>query len=54
MPLRSIDRAEVIDLLIDGREGIGHQDATIAHLVVSSGKGIVIVVNKSDLMDSEQ
>lgn len=50
--LRSIERAEVIDLLIDGQEGIGHQDATIAHLVVSSGKGIVIVVNKSDLMDS--
>ena len=50
--LRSIERADVIDLVIDGREGIGHQDATIAHLVVSSGKGIGIVVNKWDLMDA--
>ena len=50
--LRSIERAEVIDLVIDGREGIGHQDATIAHLAVSSGKGIGIVVNKWDLMDA--
>lgn len=50
--LRSIERADVINLVIDGREGIGHQDATIAHLVVSSGKGIAIVVNKWDLMDT--
>lgn len=50
--LRSIERADVVNLVIDGREGIGHQDATIAHLVVSTGKGIGIIVNKWDLMDS--
>ncbi len=50
--LRSIERADVINLVIDGAEGVGHQDATIAHLVVSSGKGIGIVVNKWDLMDA--
>ncbi len=49
--LRSIERADVTNLVIDGREGIGHQDATIAHLVTSTGKGIGIVVNKKDLMD---
>lgn len=50
--LRSIERADVVNLVIDGKEGVGHQDATIAHLVVSAGKGIGIVVNKWDLMDA--
>src|SRR5208283_236474 len=50
--LRSIERADVVNLVIDGKEGVGHQDATIAHLVVSAGKGIGIVVNKWDLMDT--
>ena len=49
--LRSVERADVVNLVIDGEEGVGHQDATIAHLVVSTGKGIGIVVNKRDLMD---
>jgi GTPase len=50
--VRSIERADVVNLVIDGKEGIGHQDATIAHLVVSSGKGIAIIVNKRDLMEA--
>jgi len=49
--LRSIERADVVNLVIDGKEGVGHQDATIAHLVVTNGKGIGIIVNKRDLMD---
>ena len=49
--LRSIERSDVVNLVIDGRLGIGHQDGTIAHFIVSSGKGIGIVVNKRDLMD---
>jgi GTPase len=50
--LRSIERADVVNLIIDGKEGVGHQDATIAHLVVSTGKGLGIIVNKRDLMDT--
>jgi GTP-binding protein len=49
--IRSIERADVVNLVMDGKEGIGHQDATIAHLVVTQGKGIGIIVNKRDLMD---
>lgn len=49
--VRSVERADVVNVVIDGREGIGHQDATITHLIVSLGKGIVIIVNKRDLMD---
>jgi GTP-binding protein len=49
--LRSIERADVVNLVIDGSEGIGHQEGAIAHLVVTSGRGIAILVNKHDLMD---
>ncbi len=51
--LRSIERADVVNLVIDGQIGIGHQDGTIAHFIVSAGKGIGIVVNKQDLMDRD-
>jgi len=50
--LKSIERADVVNLILDGKEGIGHQDATIAHLVVSTGKGIAVIVNKRDLMET--
>ncbi|HME44393.1 MAG TPA: ribosome biogenesis GTPase Der [Syntrophorhabdales bacterium] len=49
--IRSIERADVVNLVIDALEGVAHQDATIAHLVVEKGKGIVLVVNKWDLID---
>jgi GTPase len=49
--IRSIERADVINLVVDGREGIGHQEGSIAHLIISTGKGIGIIVNKRDLMD---
>ncbi|HEY3278656.1 MAG TPA: ribosome biogenesis GTPase Der [Syntrophorhabdaceae bacterium] len=48
--LRTIERATVVNLVLDAAEGISHQDASIAHLVVSQGKGICVVVNKWDLM----
>ncbi len=51
--LRSIERADVVNLVIDGQLGIGHQDGAIAHFIVSTGKGIGIVVNKRDLMDRD-
>jgi GTP-binding protein len=51
--LRSIERADVVNLVIDGQIGIGHQDGTIAHFIVSTGKGIGIVVNKRDLMERD-
>ncbi len=51
--LRSIERADVVNLVIDGSVGIGHQDGTIAHFIVSTGRGIGIVVNKRDLMERD-
>jgi GTPase len=48
--IHSIDRAKVINLVIDAEEGVTHQDAGIAHTVVSRGKGLCIVINKWDLL----
>ena len=48
--IKSIERADVVNLIIDGEEGAGHQDAGIAHLIIARGKGMCIVVNKWDLV----
>jgi len=48
--IRSIERANVVNLVIDGQEGVGHQEGSIAHLIISRGKGLCVVVNKWDLV----
>lgn len=48
--LRSIDRANVVNLIIDAKEGASHQDAAIAHTILTRGKGMCIVMNKWDLI----
>jgi len=48
--LRAIDRADVALLLIDAVEGITDQDAHIASYILEEAKGVVIVVNKWDLI----
>jgi GTPase len=47
--IRSVERADVVNIVIDTAEGVGRQDAIISHLVVSRGKGICIVMNKWDM-----
>ncbi len=51
--IRSVERADVANLVIDAQEGIAHQDAGIAHLVVEKGKGIALVINKWDLIEGK-
>ncbi len=51
--IRSIERAHVVNLIIDAKEGAGHQDGSITHLILSRGKGLCIVINKWDLMEDE-
>ena len=48
--LKTIEKANVVNLVIDAEEGVSHQDASIAHLIVAQGKGICLVVNKWDLV----
>ena len=51
--LRAIQRSDVVLLLIDAVDGITAQDAHIAGYVVEEARGVVIVVNKWDLIEKD-
>ena len=46
--LQAIEAANVVMLVLDAHEGLADQDATLAGLIVDSGRALVIVVNKWD------
>ena len=52
--LRALERADVVILVIDASEGVLAQDQHIAGYAVDGGKGVVIVVNKWDLLPAEE
>ncbi len=47
---RAIDRCDVAVLMIDGIEGITAQDTHIAGYIHEAAKGIIVVINKWDLV----
>jgi len=49
--LRAIRFAEVVVLLVDATQPLEKQDLQIAHMVAEEGRGLVIAVNKWDLVD---
>jgi len=51
--IRSIEESDVCFLMIDAVDGIEAQDMTIFNLAKKRNKGIVILVNKWDLMEKE-
>jgi len=51
--LRSVDRGDVIIHLLDGPEGITSQDAQILAYTLQRGKGMVLAVNKWDLIPKD-
>lgn len=51
--IAAIERSDVCLLMIDAVEGVTEQDKKIAGLAHESGKGIIIVVNKWDLVEKE-
>jgi GTP-binding protein len=48
---RAIERADICCLMIDGVEGLQNQDLKIATLAWEAGRGLIIVVNKWDLVE---
>jgi GTP-binding protein len=51
---RAIERANICVLLIDATEGEFHnQDLTIANLAWEAGRGLIVVVNKWDLVEKD-
>lgn len=51
--VRAIEYADVCMLLIDATIGIESQDVNIFHLIERNRKGVVVLVNKWDLVDKE-
>lgn len=51
--IAAIERSDVCLLMIDATEGVTDQDKKIAGLAHEAGKGIIVVVNKWDLVEKE-
>jgi GTP-binding protein len=51
--IKAMDEADVCLLLLDAGKGITAQDLSIFSLAVKKGKGIVVLVNKWDLVEKE-
>lgn len=49
----AVERCDVAILVIDAQEGITEQDAKIAGIAHERGKGIIIAVNKWDLIEKD-
>jgi GTP-binding protein len=52
--IKALDEADVCMLLLDAGKGIGAQDLSIFALAVKKGKGIVVLVNKWDLIEDKK
>jgi len=51
--VKAVDEADVCMLLLDAEKGIAAQDLSIFAMAVKKGKGIVVLVNKWDVMPKE-
>lgn len=51
--IRTIENSDVCLLMIDGTRGIETQDVNIFQLVVKNRKGVVVLVNKWDLVEKD-
>ncbi|MBO4996916.1 MAG: ribosome biogenesis GTPase Der [Lachnospira sp.] len=47
----AVERADIVVLLIDATEGVTEQDAKIAGIAHERGKGMIVAVNKWDLLE---
>lgn len=51
--ISAVDESDVCILLLDAKNGISAQDLTIFALAAKKGKGLVVLVNKWDLIEKE-
>lgn len=51
--LHALSRADIAVLVIDAVEGLTSQDAHVAGYIIEEGKGLVIAVNKWDLVEEK-
>lgn len=51
--IKALEKADVCILMIDATEGMESQDVNIFNLIEKNGKGVVILVNKWDLVEKD-
>lgn len=51
--IAAIERSDVCVVMLDAREGVTEQDKKIAGMAHEAGKGIIVAVNKWDLIEKE-
>ncbi len=52
--IRAIESSDVCVLMIDATQGIEAQDLSIYNLIIKNKKGVVVVINKWDLVEDKQ
>ena len=52
--LKSIDKSDCVIFMIDAIEGVGEQEERIAGFIHQTGKCVVLIVNKLDLVQTSQ
>ena len=52
--LRSVDRADVVLLMVDATQGVTHQDQRLAERIDGAGCPILLLLNKWDLLEEPQ
>lgn len=51
--IRAIEHSDVCILMVDATEGLGQQDLNIFGLIEKNRKGVVVLINKWDLVEKE-
>jgi GTPase len=51
--IKALDESDICLIMLDAEKGISQQDLNIFSLAVKKGKGVVMLVNKWDLMDKQ-
>ena len=50
---RAVDRADIVLMVIDAAEGVADQDKKIAGYAHEAGKGLILIINKWDLIEKD-
>jgi GTP-binding protein len=52
--IRTIENADVCIFMVDAQEGLQKQDLHIYYIIEKNSKGVVVLINKWDLVDKDQ
>ena len=52
--IKELEDCDVVVLILDATETLSRQDKRVAGMAVEEGKGLIILVNKIDLVDAEE